>query len=334
MHSNRTCYSAYSFRHVIQPLASNGYHVVAPDQRGYGRTTGWSPSHAASSFRMLNLVADVEALVLALGHRTVACIVGHDFGSPVAGYCALVRPDMFRSVVLMSAPFTGPPSFSHPSSSHVPVPSPGVLAAQLAALDPPRKHYQHYFASPTSHANEDMLHAPQGLSAFLRAYYHMKSADWALNRPQPLSSWSAPVLAQMPAYYIMDADKTMPETVAPHEPDQEATWLSDADLAVYTAEFARTTFQGGLNWYAFSMSEELGVFSARRLTVPALFVAGESDWGMYQTPGGIDRMREVCERLGEGGCRLVEGAGHWVQQERPHEVVRLVTLFLAQLDHV
>ena len=315
---------AYSFRKVIEPLASSGYHVVAPDQRGYGRTAGWDVSNGAS-FGLLNLVADIVALVLALGHRTVACVVGHDFGSLVAGYCALVRPDMFRSVILMSAPFPGPPSFS-PTQ----VPSPSVVAAELAALDPPRKHYQHYYASPISQANEHMLHAPQGLSAFLRAYYHIKSADWSLNDPRPLPSWSGAILAEMPPYYIMKADETMAEAVASHDPGTESSWLSNTDLEVYTSEFARTTFQGGLNWYQFGLSGELRVFSQKRITVPSLFIAGEKDWGMYQAPGGIARMLEVCERMGSEGCCVVKGAGHWVQQERPEDVVRLVTQFLAK----
>src|SRR5579859_4618590 len=103
---------AYSWRKVIGPLADLGYHVVAPDQRGYGRTTGWDGAYDGdlASFRMLNLVRDAIGLVSALGYREVAAVIGHDFGSPVAAWCALLRPDVFRSVALMSAPFPGPPS--------------------------------------------------------------------------------------------------------------------------------------------------------------------------------------------------------------------------------
>jgi pimeloyl-ACP methyl ester carboxylesterase len=102
---------AYSWRKVMLPLATAGFHVIAPDQRGYGRTTGWDGTYDGDlqTFRLLNLVRDTLGLVSALGHRTVAGIVGHDFGSPVAAWCALIRPDVFRSVVLMSAPFAGPP---------------------------------------------------------------------------------------------------------------------------------------------------------------------------------------------------------------------------------
>ena len=102
---------AYSWRKIMGPLAAAGYHVVAPDQRGYGRTTGWDGAYDGdlASFRLANLVRDALGLVSALGYRSVAAVVGHDFGSPVAAYCALIRPDVFRSVALMSAPFGGPP---------------------------------------------------------------------------------------------------------------------------------------------------------------------------------------------------------------------------------
>src|SRR6195256_3158186 len=98
---------AYSWRKVMPALAAAGYHVIAPDQRGYGRTTGWDGNYDGdlNSFRLLNLVRDALGLVSAFGYRSVEAVVGHDFGSSVAAWCALVRPDVFRSVALMSAPF-------------------------------------------------------------------------------------------------------------------------------------------------------------------------------------------------------------------------------------
>src|SRR5690349_24931555 len=103
---------AYSWRKVMPALAEAGYHVVAPDLRGYGRTTGWNADYDAdlSPFRVPNLVRDVLGLVSAFGYRSVDAVIGHDFGSPIAAWCALIRPDVFRSVVMMSAPFGGPPS--------------------------------------------------------------------------------------------------------------------------------------------------------------------------------------------------------------------------------
>src|SRR5271168_5186472 len=102
---------AYSWRKVMLPLAAAGFHVVAPDQRGYGRTTGWDSDYDGdlASFRILNAVRDALGLVSALGYHDVALVAGHDFGASVAAWCALVRPDVFRSVALMSAPFAGPP---------------------------------------------------------------------------------------------------------------------------------------------------------------------------------------------------------------------------------
>jgi pimeloyl-ACP methyl ester carboxylesterase len=204
------------------PLAAAGYHVVAPDQRGYGRTTGWDERYDGdvASFRPLNLVQDTLALVSALGYRSAAAVVGHDFGSPVAAWCALTRPDVFRSVVLMSAPFAGPPV--PPANRTI-----DRIHDELAALARPRKHYQWYYS--TREADGDMRNCPQGVHAFLRAYYHYKSADWKQNRPYVLKSWSAAELAKLPDYYVMDLAKDMAETVAPQAPSATARSTSATD---------------------------------------------------------------------------------------------------------
>src|SRR6266404_6096817 len=206
---------AFSWRKVMPQLADAGYHVVAPDQRGYGRTTGWDASYDGdlNPFRLTNLVRDALGLVSAYGYRSVDAVIGHDFGSPVAAWCALVRPDVFRSVAMMSAPFGGPPPLPFDTADAPAKPAPeDPVHRELAALPRPRKHYQWYYS--TSEANADMHHAPQGLHDFLRAYYHQKSADWKDNKPYPLKAWSAIELAKLPTYYVMDLAKTMPETVA------------------------------------------------------------------------------------------------------------------------
>jgi pimeloyl-ACP methyl ester carboxylesterase len=309
---------SYSWRKVIPALAEAGYHVFAPDQRGYGRTSGWDDRYDGdlASYRMPNLVEDAVSLLARLGIRR-AHLVGHDFGSPVAAYAALLRPDVFRSVVLMSAPFGGPPA----------KPTDPKIHADLAALG--RKHYQWYYS--TREADADMRHCPQGIAAFLRAYYHFKSADWKNNKPYPLKGWTATELAKLPTYYIMALDKNMAETVAPEMPRHVAPWLTDAELAVYVETFAATGFQGGLQWYRCATSPqfvaELAKLAGRRIELPAMFIAGAADWGTYQKPGEFERMQtQACADF--RGAHLLPGAGHWVQQEQPAAVNRLLLEFL------
>lgn len=325
---------AYSWRNIMPPLADAGYHVVAPDLRGYGRTTGWDDRYDGdlASFRMLNAVRDALGLAFALGHASVAAVAGHDFGSPVAAQCALVRPDVFRSVALMSAPFSGPPSVPVGAP---PAPSTDDVHTAMAKLDRPRKHYQWYYS--TRPANDDMLHCQQGVHAFLRAYYHHKSADWPGNKPFRLQGWTAEELAKMPTYYIMDLHEDMARTVA-HEMPTPAEiaacrWLPDDALRVYSGEYERTGFQGGLQWYRRGTggldTAELQLFSGRTIDVPSMFIAGSSDWGVYQRPGAFEQMQEhACTNM--VGCHLIDGAGHWVQQEQAERVSELLIGFLAR----
>ena len=328
---------AYSWRKVMLPMAAAGYHVVAPDQRGYGRTTGWDDAYDGDldSFRIPNLVRDALGLLSALGYLSVAAVIGHDFGSPVAAYCAVIRPDVFRSLALMSAPFGGPPPLPFNTAG---APAPSVTPVQtsvfedLAKLDRPRKYYQQYYR--TREANYNMWRAPQGIHAFMRAYYHFKSADWKQNQPFKLAAFTANELAKMPTYYVMDFAKGMAETVAEEMPSAKeiaaCKWLTDEELAVYAAEFGRTGFQGGLQWYRCTSGKytaELETFSGRTIDVPACFIAGKSDWGVYQNPGALERMETVASTQWRG-TNLVDGAGHWVQQEQPEDVSRLLLQFI------
>jgi pimeloyl-ACP methyl ester carboxylesterase len=329
---------AYSWRKVILPLAAAGYHVVAPDQRGYGRTSGWDGNYDGdyTSFRMLNLVRDVLSLVSALGYHRVVGLVGHDSGANVSAWASLIRPDVFRSVTLMSAPFGGPPALPFDTDRKgANAPPASSIQDNLAALKRPRKHYQWYYS--TREANNDMWKCAQGVHAFLRAYYHHKSADWQQNKPFPLAAWRATELEKMPTYYIMDLHENMAQTVAHEMPAPEAIaanqWLPDHELAVYAEEYGRNGFQGGLQWYRCNTSQKLQadmqIFSGRTIDVPSCFIAGKSDWGIYQRPGSdmIKMQQDVLTNM-LGGCHLVDGAGHWVQQERPQQVSDLLLQFL------
>src|ERR1700691_4364666 len=323
---------AYSWRKVMPSLAAAGYHVIAPDQRGYGRTIGWDDSYDADpdAFRILNMTRDAIGLVYALGHRSVAMVVGHDAGAPVASWSALIRPDIFRSITIISSPFEGAPAFPAP-----PAAPDDELDRELAKLNPPRKYYQNY--QRTRGANDDMLHAPQGLHAFFRAYYFYKSADYKGNNPHPLKARTAGEMEQIPHYYVMEKDKGMAATVAPFMPSPDyiavGKWLTEHEVDVYATEYARTGFTGALQGYRVRRGSDPGsiaemlTFSGRTIDVPSQYIAGKSDWGVYQTPGAVDKMRTTaCTHM--VGFHLVEGAGHGVQKEQPELVSSLLVQFL------
>jgi len=328
---------AFSWRKQLLFLAAAGYHVVAPDQRGYGRSSGAGVGFDDDlmPYALINRVSDTVGLVKALGYDSVAAVIGHDYGSVVAAWCALLRPDVFQSVVLMSAAFPGAPVLPKGTTARPPkgtLPLSG-LPETLAALSRPRQHYRWYFS--TRDANADMWNCQQGVHDFLRAYFHFKSGDWPGNEPLPLVSWAASEMARMPTYYVMEMGQDMAQTVAREMPSANeiagCAWLTNKELAVYSGEYRRTGFQGGLQGYRIGtdprFSGELKAFSERTVDVPAMFISGARDWGTYQSPGALERMCEICTRY--RGIHLIEGAGHWVQQEREEEVNALLADFLA-----
>ena len=361
---------AYSWRKVLAPLsaARGGYHVVAPDLRGYGRTVTQheeTPKQIQyddpiAPFHVLNIAEDICSLVKALGHGSVALLVGHDFGSLVAGHSITAHPELFRSVVFMSAPFAGVeqpqphPNRGDPADIAAAKDKPLTTLAQavsaaLAALTPPRKHYTSYFS--TRDANKDMLGETQeDLYHFLGGYYHMKSAAWEGNTTHPLPSASNPSstidaiardLASLPEYYVMPAHENMRQLIERHASlHPHFTWPPDDAEAgrVYASEFARTGFQGGLNYYRSALSpppaervDELIALSGRKVRVPAAFISGARDWGVYQKPGAVEKMRHLFGMQSDDVV-LIEGAGHWVPQEAPEKVIAALLRFLGKVE--
>ena len=230
-------------------------------------------------------------LLDALGRTEVALLAGHDFGASVAAWAALIRPDIFHKLALMSAPFPGPPDIS-------PQPPPArSIHAELAALDRPRKHYQWYYS--TRQANTQMQDCPR---ESMPSCGLLPPQERRLGRKPAfrLAAWSAEELARMPTYYIMNRDRTMAETVAAEMPGEEETaacrWLPDAELAVYAREYERNGFRAGCNGIAAapaggstgSTSCSPGAASRFR---PASSPARPT-WGIYQAPGALEAMED------------------------------------------
>ena len=147
-----------------------------------------------------------------------------------------------------------------------------------------------------------------------------------------LAARTANEWAKLPRYYVMDLDKGMAEQVAAEMPSAAEIaanrWLTESELDVYTEEYGRTGFQGGLNGYRGSPSDvDLQIFAGRTIDVPSTFMAGKSDWGVYQNPGALERLEKTVTTKYKG-TRLVDGAGHWVQQEQPAVLSRLLIEFL------
>ena len=284
-------------------LGLPGFYVVAFDQRGYGRTTGWDISSFEDvdlrTFSSTNL-RDVIVLVKRLGYHRVVCIVRHDFGCVPASLAALSRPDLFHKVVLLGHPFLGSPQLPFNITEEL---HPALdLHEELRRLDPPRRHYRWYYS--TSQANKEMS-PKEGLFEFLRGYFHLKSAD-ANNEPHPIEDMTAKELAVLPHYYVVPLELGMRDTVKQDMTKEEIEkmrvespqWFPDAELDIYVKEFGRTGFQGGLNWYRVltnpDLQRDIDIFAGKKIKVPLLFITGTKDWLIYQHPGLIDKMKGAC----------------------------------------
>jgi pimeloyl-ACP methyl ester carboxylesterase len=287
--------SWYSWRHQLAALADAGFHAVAPDMRGYGQTD--APADI-ERYTLLHLVGDMVGLLDALGEET-AVIVGHDWGAPVAWHSALFRPDRFRGVIGLSVPFrprgTAKPSTLMPQTEH-------------------DVFYQIYFQTPGVAEAE----LERDVRATMRRLAY--SGSGAASRPG-----AGGEIAMVPR-----SGGFLDHTI---DPPSLPAWISEADIDVYTTEFSRTGFRGGLNWYRnIDRNWELLAPWARALvTVPALYVAGDRDLvvrfrGMDQLIANLSTFVPKLQRT-----IMLPGCGHWTQQERPEAVNAAMIEFLRGL---
>ena len=281
--------SWYSWRHQLAALSAAGFHAVAPDMRGYGRTDAPAEIEA---YTLCHLVGDMVGLVGALG-ETSAVIAGHDWGAPVAWHAALMRPDVFRAVIGLSVPYRprGPvrPTTAMPRTDDT-------------------VFYQLYFQTPGVAEAE----LEQDVRATIRRLAHGGSGDAPARE----------TIAMVPRQGGFLQYMTDPETLPP--------WLTAADVEFYAGELARTGFRGGLNWYRnIDRSWELlAPFAGARVSVPALYVAGDRDLvvrfpGMDQLIPNLSKFVPKLRRT-----VMLPGCGHWTQQERPREVNDAMLEFL------
>lgn len=284
--------SWYSWRHQLQAVAAAGFRAVAPDMRGYGGSEAPSP---IESYTQLHLVGDMVGLVGALG-ESQAVIVGHDWGAPVAWNSALLRPDMFRAVVGMSVPWTPP--------SHIDV----LSSLEKLGI---KTFYMQYFQRPGVAEAE----FEKDVANTLRRVYFSGSGD------APERSTFG-VLEEGGGFL----DKTVDPATLP-------AWLTQADLDYFTGEFRRAGFRGGLNWYR-NLRRNWELFAPWRgqpIKQPSLFVAGSRD-GVLKFPASMKQIEAFPKTLpGIRGSIIVEGAGHWIQQERPEAVNKALVDFLKGL---
>jgi pimeloyl-ACP methyl ester carboxylesterase len=291
--------SWYSWRHQLPALAEAGFHAVAPDMRGYGQTD--QPSEI-DQYTLLHLVGDMVGLLDAVGAEQ-AVIVGHDWGAPVAWLAAQVRSDRFRGVIGLSVPFR-PRAPMRPTT---------VMPQTEDAI-----FYQLYFQNPVIAEAE----FERDVRRFIRGVLYSNSGDTPVQVPKdqvgmvPRTGGFAARMATQPA-----SPTTLP------------SWLTEADIDFYAAEFARSGFRGGLNYYRNIDRnwELLAPFAGAKVTIPALYIAGDRD--LVMAFRGMDRLVADLAQFVPQLRRTVilPGCGHWTQQERAAEVNEAMIEFLRSL---
>jgi pimeloyl-ACP methyl ester carboxylesterase len=290
--------SWYSWRHQLPVLAAAGYRAVAMDVRGYGRSS--RPADPAA-YRMRALAEDCVAVVRALGAESgegSAVIVGHDWGANIAAQSALLRPDVFRAVGLLSVPYA---PLGGPRPSEV-----------FAGMGGDSEFYISYFQEP-GRAEAEIEPDVRG---WLGGFYAAFSGD-------TMPAADAPA----PHFVARDGGRLRDRFPAGRLPG----WLSEAELDVYAGEFERTGLTGALNRYR-NMDHDwadLAELHGKPLTQPSLFIGGTRDASTTWLADAIEAYPVTLPGL--YASHLIEGCGHWIQQERKDEVNKHLTDWLAAL---
>jgi pimeloyl-ACP methyl ester carboxylesterase len=293
----------YSWRHQVTALAAAGFHAVAPDMRGYGKS---DRPETIDQYSIFHLVGDLVGVLDALGAKT-AVVVGHDVGASVAWQAAQMRPDRVRAVVGLSVPFR-PRGKVRPTSA-----MPRTADAQF---------YQLYFQEPGLAEGE----LENDARAAVRNMLFGASGDGvAAARLAAASGAVGASLGMVPrgGRFLR----------GPGAPAQLPPWLSEADVDFYASEFTRTGFRGALNYYRnFDRNWEIqAALAGAPVTTSALYVAGDRDF-IVSFPG-MDQLLPNLKRFVPAlqGIRMIPGCGHWTQQERPAEVNAALLEFLGSL---
>lgn len=308
----------YSWRHQLPALAAAGYRAVAIDQRGYGVSSKfWQPD----AYRIHRMVDDAVGVVKALGEKQ-AVVVGHDWGAPVAWTAAWLHPEIFRGVVGVSVPFAGRGLVALPSSPFGER-KPAELHRELAG--PGQDFYQDYFGALGAVIEE----FEEDVRGWFRDGVYSLSGDALRQTGMDFANID-------PVAFIRGSALCVPHGTRMRDrfmkPTSQPEWFNEQDLNFFTAEFERTGFAGGLNYYRNIDNdwEDLAGQADKPLTAPSMFICGDLDvcyaWGQEAIARAPERMPNYV------GARIFKGCGHWTQQERVEETNAALLEFLKAIQ--
>ncbi len=285
--------SWYSWRHQLPAIAAAGFHVVAPDMRGYGKTD--KPA-AIEDYDIHHLTADIVGIIDALGEKT-AVVIGHDWGSIVAWNCMLLHPDRFTGLVAMSVPYSGR--------------GPESLIDSMKRAYGQNFFYILYFQEPGV-AEKEFDADPRGILSRLYTAPDTPREAPVVTDPRAVAGGWIPRLGK--------------PTALPH-------YLTQSDLDYYVNEFTESGFRGGINYYRnFHRNwETTPQLTGATIAQPVAFIAGEKDVVIRGATAEqlTNSMKSVCTDF--RGATLLPGAGHWVQQESPEDTNKAIVEFLQGL---